>query len=164
MWSERLESKFRRPLVKLLQFKLRRETEYLRDDLLKNVVEAGLFLYSGGKEKWASVENVAEILCKEYKICELPPEMIKKYLRELNVSKRVTSKNGTYLLSKERTDELSKIIEARKSLQDVVLAKLTASVEEKYGKLSEEQKKLSAFFVEIFNNERIRFSKISFSC
>lgn len=142
-WSKRLESKFRRPLVKLLQFKLRRETDYLLDDLLKNVIEAGLFLYSAGKEKWARVEDVAEILCKEYKICELPPEMIKKYLSELNVSKRVTSKNGTYLLFKERTDEISKVIEERKFLQDVVLAKLTASVEEKYGKLSEEQKKLS---------------------
>ena len=138
-----LESKVRRPLVKLLQFKVRRETDYLRDDLLKSVIEAGLFLYSAGKEKWASLRDIAEVLCKEYKTCELPPKMMKKYLNELNVSKRVTIKNGTYLLSKERTNEISKTIKTRKSLQDTVLAKLTASVEEKYGKLSEKQKKLS---------------------
>ena len=107
------------------------------------MIEAGLFLHSAGKEKWASVKDIAKVLCEEYEICELPPEIIKKYLNELNVSKQVTFKNGTYLLSKERADEISKAIEARKSLQDTVLAKLIASVEEKYGKLSEEQKKLS---------------------
>ena len=142
MWLERLGSNTMRPMVKLLQFKLRRETDDLRSDFLKSVIETGLFLYSNGREKWATVKDIAEVLCTEYKICELPPETIKKHLKELNVSKRVTSKNGTYLLSKEKTDEISKTIKTRRSLRDTVLSKLIARVEQKYGKLSEEQKAL----------------------
>jgi hypothetical protein len=130
--------KERRPLIKILQFRLNRETENIRDDFLKNLVRMGLFL---GNKQLIRIEEISETLCREYSICSLPTPVLKKYLDELVATGRVIAKDGKYVLPEKEKKEILRATEEKKKLQREIFDKLVSYVKQEYKHLSEDQEK-----------------------
>lgn len=128
-----------RPLTKILQFRLNRETENVRDDFFKSVIRTGLFI---GKKEWMYVKDINDILCKEYSICELPKRTVERHLKQMVNNGEAVSKNGRYSLSKSGRKEHSDHNKEREKLEKSVFGKLLRHITRTYGNLSKSQEEL----------------------
>lgn len=138
---------YRRSLIKFSQFVLNRETEDVRDDLCRSLIEMALYM----KKQRMTFNDINEILDTEYSVGKMSERRMKSSIDHLIEQKKVLVKDGLFFLSNERREEIARSIQEKKKLENAINDNLIDIVRKNYGPLSENQenqvKEIFQFFM-----------------
>jgi len=128
----------RRALIKISQFILNRETDEVRDDVCKSLIEMALFI---GYPRLMTLSDIIETLSKEYRIRRFYDTILKAHLQELTEAGRIIQRDNEFSLSDAKHKKISQDIEYRSKLSANVLNKLIEFAREKNPLLEDSDEK-----------------------
>ena len=108
---------YRGSLIKFSQFLLNRETDDLRIDFYKSLLEAGF--YEKG-EDYYDIEEINNVINRSYSVEVLSVSQLNKSLNILVNDGSILQKNNKYSLSKERKDAILSEINKKKDIMSTI--------------------------------------------
>lgn len=129
----------RRALIKISQFVLNRETDEVKDNVCKSLIEMALFI---GYPQFMTLTDIIETLSREYRIPRFSDTILKTHLQELTEANKIVQRNNEFSLPDARHTKISKDIEYKNKMSTNVLNKLIEFAREKNPSLEDDSKAL----------------------